>query len=132
MAIVDTQYKAWQADFEASMPHLFDTKNSIRAVAERRDLMRMAYMAGKSGARQSVGDVKPYGWIISGPVGTPFFCPDSARRVMLSNVTPESKEIGITVVPLYAAPPAQQAVDLGPCNCHPETCCCPAKRRRFP
>lgn len=41
------------------------------------------------------------------------FCPASHRHVMEANATDLSKEIGITIVEVYAAPPAQ-GIDLGP------------------
>lgn len=62
-------------------------------------------------ARQPGAQV-PYGWLISGHAGGPMFCPASHRHVMEANATDLSKEIGITIVEVYATPPAQ-GIDLG-------------------
>lgn len=63
-------------------------------------------------ARQPGAQV-PYGWLISGHAGGPMFCPASHRHVMEANATDLSKEIGITIVEVYAAPTAH-GIDLGP------------------
>jgi len=62
------------------------------------------------------------------PVGTTFLCPGKNNDKTQCNFMRKDVPEGTL---LYAAPPAQ-AVDLGPCNCHPETCCCDAQRRRSP
>lgn len=59
MAIVDLEYEEWQKNFEAEQPHLFTESNGLgpqtRAVAERRDLMRIAYSAGKAARGKQQG-----------------------------------------------------------------------------
>lgn len=57
MAVIDTDYKKWAEEFEAQLPHLFAPKNPLgpqsTTVALRRDLMRIAFLAGKCSARNS-------------------------------------------------------------------------------
>jgi hypothetical protein len=63
MAIVDLEYREWQKRLEAEQPHLFTQRIGLgpttMAVAERRDLMRIAYSAGKAArGNQQVGEVQ--------------------------------------------------------------------------
>ncbi|MBN4937300.1 hypothetical protein JY409_04490 [Stenotrophomonas maltophilia] len=67
-------------------------------------------LINEAAARQPVGQ-EPFGWLIYGHAGGPMFCPASHRHIMEANATDLSKEIGIAITEVYAAPPARE-VDL--------------------
>ena len=61
----------------------------------------LEHAASVSAACDGSATAPVYGWVISGPNGS-YFCPASARHVMEANSTDLSKELGISVVEVYA------------------------------